>query len=85
VKRSEPVEVDRLPQLLLTVHEAALVLGLDDAATWRLIRDRLVPARRLGRRVMVPRDTLEAVVRDLPSYPRPTPDAEDDGTAALKS
>jgi hypothetical protein len=65
--------------------KVALVLGLDDAATWRLIRDGLVPARSLGRRIVVPRDELEALLRQLPAYPAAGNDADDNVNAALNS
>jgi excisionase family DNA binding protein len=64
-----PVDIPPLRPLLLTVHEAGILLGCDDAATWRLIKQGVIPARRLGSRVLVPREQLEELVRRLPPYP----------------
>jgi excisionase family DNA binding protein len=61
-----PIEVPPLRPLLLSVHEAGILLGCDDRTTWRLIRQGVVPARRLGTRVFVPREQLEELVRRLP-------------------
>jgi excisionase family DNA binding protein len=63
------IDLPPLRPLLLTVHEAGILLGCDDAATWRLIRQKVIPARRLGSRVLVPREQLEELIRRLPPYP----------------
>jgi excisionase family DNA binding protein len=80
-----PVDIPPLRPLLLTVHEAGILLGCDDAATWRLVRQGVIPARRLGSRVLVPREQLEEFVRRLPPYPGARNDADDDFDAVLKS
>jgi excisionase family DNA binding protein len=77
------IDLPPLRPLLLTVHEAGILVGCDDAATWRLIRQGVIPARRLGSRVLVPREQLEEIIRRLPPYPGSGNDADDDVDSPL--
>ena len=49
-------------RLTLTVDEAAQVLGISRALAYELIARRQIPSLRLGRRIVVPRRALEAIV-----------------------
>jgi len=46
----------------LTVNEAAAFLGVSRATAWRRVWDGSLPSIRLGRRVLIPRARLEAMV-----------------------
>jgi excisionase family DNA binding protein len=46
-------------RLALSVEETAVVLGIGRSTAWRMVRAGVLPARRLGRRVLVPRAALE--------------------------
>jgi excisionase family DNA binding protein len=48
-------EVERLT---LTIPEAAKVLGISRGTAYALINQGVIPALRLGRRLIVPRDAL---------------------------
>jgi len=52
--------------LALRIPELAQLLGCTKVAARRMIERRLIPARRLGRRVVVLRDELETYLRNLP-------------------
>jgi excisionase family DNA binding protein len=45
--------------LLLSVREAARLLGVGRDTTYVLVRERRIPAVRVGRRILVPRAALE--------------------------
>ena len=47
----------------LTVEEAARVLGIGRGLAYELAREGRIPVVRLGRRVLVPRSGLEAMLR----------------------
>jgi excisionase family DNA binding protein len=54
-------------RLYYGVFEVAILLGIPEGSVRRLIAERAIPARRFsGRRVLIPRDELLAVLRDLP-------------------
>lgn len=65
-------------RLYFSVLEVGLMLGIGEEAVRRLIADQAIPARRIGPRVLIPRDELLAVLRDLP-LARAAVAAEDDG------
>ena len=46
---------DELP-LVLNAKEVAKVLGLSLAGTYELMREKDFPAKRIGKRIIVPRD-----------------------------
>ncbi|MGH9023547.1 MAG: helix-turn-helix domain-containing protein [Acidimicrobiia bacterium] len=48
--------------LTLTVEEAAQLLGISRALAYELIARHELPSLRLGRRIVVPRRALEALV-----------------------
>ena len=51
----------RLPEgpLLLSVREAAIVLGIGRNLVYQLVREGRLPHVKLGRRVLIPRHALE--------------------------
>ncbi len=53
---------DRSERLTLTVTEAAELLGISSDLAYELIGRGELPALRLGRRIVVPRVALEAIV-----------------------
>ncbi len=56
-RRRDPLE----SSLLLSVPDAATLLGVSDRYTWDLVRSSELPSVRLGRRVLVPRAALERI------------------------
>jgi excisionase family DNA binding protein len=46
----------------MTVDEAAVFLGVSRQTAWRRVWDGTLPSIRLGRRVLVPRARLEAML-----------------------
>jgi excisionase family DNA binding protein len=48
--------------LLVRIEEAARLLGISRSHVWELVMQGIVPVRRLGRRTLVPRAALEAIV-----------------------
>ncbi|HSH58717.1 MAG TPA: helix-turn-helix domain-containing protein [Acidimicrobiales bacterium] len=57
--RPQPLSTDRLT---LTVEEAANILGISRAFAYQLVAKKELPAVRLGRRIVVPRKAVEAMV-----------------------
>ena len=59
------------PCLTYTVDEVAEILGISRSATYECIARGEIPAKRLGRRVVVVRSTLEAFLAqpDAPNRP----------------
>jgi excisionase family DNA binding protein len=53
-----------MDRLLLSVREAAKVLGIGRDATYQLVREHRLPAVRIGRRLLIPRALLEGWVED---------------------
>ena len=51
--------------LLLNVTQVAAMMGVSDRTIWRRIREGALPAVRLGGRVLVKREDLEAFVDRL--------------------
>ena len=49
-------------RLTLSIEEAAKVLGISRTLAYELVARRELPAIRLGRRIVVPRRALEALV-----------------------
>lgn len=54
-------------RLLLRVEEAAALLGIGRDLAYRLARSGEIPAVRLGRRLLVPRQALIAWIEEPPS------------------
>ena len=48
----------------MTVDEAAAFLGVSRTTAWRRVWDGELPSIRLGRRVLIPRARLEALLED---------------------
>lgn len=59
---SRPESVDT--PLLLSVPEAARLLGVGTTFGWMMVRRGQIPSIRLGRRVLVPRSALERLAGD---------------------
>ena len=55
MKKSAYKTYDELP-LVLNAKEVAKVLGLSLAGTYELMRQKDFPAKRIGKRIIVPRD-----------------------------
>ena len=55
MKKSAYKNYDELP-LVLNAKEVAKVLGLSRAGTYELMRQKDFPAKRIGKRIIVPRD-----------------------------
>lgn len=55
---------DRLPDWL-TPEEVRVFLGLGRATVYELIRSNKIPARRFGRRIRVPKDSLRPSVQEI--------------------
>jgi excisionase family DNA binding protein len=49
---------------LLSVREAARMLGVSEILTRRLIRDGDLPAARIGRRVVIPTTAIDTFARE---------------------
>jgi excisionase family DNA binding protein len=49
--------------LLVSVKDAARLLGIGRDAAYSLVREGTLPSIRLGRRILIPRGALEAWVR----------------------
>lgn len=54
--------MDRGEKLVLSVTEAAGVLGISRALAYELVARHELPALRLGRRIVVPRRALERLI-----------------------
>ncbi|MGH9030524.1 MAG: helix-turn-helix domain-containing protein [Acidimicrobiia bacterium] len=50
------------PRLTLKVEEAARLLGISRSHAYDLVRDGVIPALRLGRRIVVPRRAIDAML-----------------------
>ncbi len=48
--------------LVLTVEEAARLLGIPRGLAYKMIREGVIPSIRFGRRVVVPRSRLRALM-----------------------
>lgn len=59
-------------QLAYSVSEAARVLGSTEGATRQRIQRGILPARRIGRRLVVLRADLEQYLQHLPRHDRGT-------------
>ena len=67
-------------RLTLSVEEAAHVLGIGRGLAYELARSGELPVIRLGRRLLVPRAQLEAMLRE--TSVRPIPPLGDDPSAS---
>ncbi|WP_345417862.1 helix-turn-helix domain-containing protein [Pseudonocardia xishanensis] len=54
-------DFDDLP-ILLTVSAAARILGISRAAAYRYVESGVLPSKRLGGRIYIPRDRLRELV-----------------------
>jgi Helix-turn-helix domain len=53
------------PRIVYSARDVAMLFGCRPQTARRMIRQGLIPGRRLGRRVVVLRDELETVLRRL--------------------
>ena len=60
-------------RLTLSVEEAAHLLGIGRGLAYELARTGKIPAVRLGRRLLVPRAQLEAMLRNPSTEPGQAP------------
>jgi excisionase family DNA binding protein len=63
----EDAEERAVERLYYSVFEVAIMIAVPEASVRRLIAEGALPGRRLAGRVLVPRDELMTVLRDLPS------------------
>lgn len=54
-------------QLTYTIEQVSELLGISRATAYQLARDGVIPARRIGRRWMVPRKALHDWLDHLPA------------------
>jgi excisionase family DNA binding protein len=68
LSRTSPSSVAIAPiePLVLTVAEACAAARIGRTVLFQLIRDRKLPAKKLGRRTFILRDDLTALMRSLP-------------------
>lgn len=63
----DPVALNDLSQVeIYTVPQVAALLGISDGLAYELVRAGEIPAKRLGRRWIVPRARFHAWLNDLP-------------------
>lgn len=63
----DPVSFADVPAAAIyTVTEAATLLGISAGLAYELVRAGDIPAKRLGRRWIVPRDRFHSWLNDLP-------------------
>ena len=55
-------------RLTMTVEEAGVALGISRSHAYELVRQGELPSLRLGRRVVVPLASLEALIQGAPSH-----------------
>ena len=58
-------------RLTVSVEEAAALLGISRGLAYELVAKGDLPSLRLGRRIVVPRRVLEAMVDAVDAGPRP--------------
>lgn len=58
-------------KLTYTVTEAAELLGISRSSAYECVRRREIPSLTLGRRVVIPRRALEALLAIEPDRPEP--------------
>jgi excisionase family DNA binding protein len=66
LRRNRARRTATVEQVLLTVPQAAVLLGWTERATWQAIYRRKLPARRLGTRVFCLREELDQFLKGLP-------------------
>ena len=59
--------------LLLSVEEAAKLLGISRGLAYQLVQEKRLPHVKLGRRVLVPRQGLEEWIAQEAGLPQPAP------------
>jgi excisionase family DNA binding protein len=60
-------QVDTQDRLALRIPDVARLLGCSELAARRLVDRKEIPFRRLGRRIILFRDEVEAFLRNLPA------------------
>jgi excisionase family DNA binding protein len=65
--RDEPISLNDLPRVeIYTVPEVAALLGIGRCMAYDLVRQGVIPAKRLGRRWIVPRARFNAWLNEQP-------------------
>lgn len=62
----ESLRVERDTALVLTVEEAGRLLGISRGLAYELVARGELPHLRLGRRIVIPRTALEALLNEVP-------------------
>ncbi|GAA2573496.1 helix-turn-helix domain-containing protein [Pseudonocardia hydrocarbonoxydans] len=64
---TDPTSVHDLPPLeIYTVNQVAARLGISVGLTYEMVKEGEIPAKRLGRRWIIPRARFHAWLNDLP-------------------
>jgi excisionase family DNA binding protein len=58
--------VSDLPKLLYNLDEVAAILDCKKTTVYHLLTDKKIIAKKLGKRTLVPADSLHAFIADLP-------------------
>jgi excisionase family DNA binding protein len=61
--KTKPVPEIKIPRLLYSREECAFALGISQRKFDQLVAAKMIPIRRVGKRVFVHRDTLEKFAR----------------------
>lgn len=65
-RSDDPVSLNDIPTpQVYTVRQVAALLGLNVGMTYELVRRGEIPAKRLGRRWLVPRESFHAWLVDM--------------------
>lgn len=64
---TDPTSVNDLPLVeIYTVNQVAVRLGISVGLTYEMVKEGEIPAKRLGRRWIIPRARFHAWLNDLP-------------------
>lgn len=64
---TDPTSVNDLPPVeIYTVNQVAARLGISVGLTYEMVKEGEIPAKRLGRRWIIPRARFHAWLNDLP-------------------
>lgn len=64
---TDPTSINDLPPVeIYTVNQVAVRLGISVGLTYELVKEGEIPAKRLGRRWIIPRARFHAWLNDLP-------------------
>lgn len=67
-ERDDPVSMNDLPRVeIYTVQQVASLLGISETLAYEMVGTGKIPAKRLGRRWVIPRRSFSRWLNDLPS------------------